>query len=80
MACGKGERRLELADLRGQPLGELELLSLAASTIRLEGFYVAEVCLRRLVGLALGDEVIARVAGTDFDDVCFGTEAFDFFL
>ena len=41
---------------------------------------MAQVRAAGLVGLALRDEEIARVARADFDDICFGTKAFDFFF
>ena len=72
LASGKCEGRLELADLGCECLGDDELLGFALRTARFEGFDVAEVCLGRLVGLALWDEVVAGVAGADFYDVGFG--------
>ena len=80
LAGGKGELRSDFGNTGGDFLEGEQFLTLAAHAGRLKGFHVAEVGTGGLVGLALGNEEIAGIAGADFDDVGFGTEAFDFFF
>src|SRR4051812_29318774 len=79
LACLHGDGDAGLLDLLAERLRAVELLGFAETAGLLEGFDVLAVGLRERNGHALGQEIIARVAGADFDLVAFGAKAVDRF-
>lgn len=77
---GQGELRRKFGNLGRDLLEGSDLFGFAAGAGSLEGLDMAKVRAACLVGLALGNEEVPGVTSAYFDDICFGTKAFDFFF
>ena len=80
LAGGQGEFRGKLGNFGRDFLEGEEFLGFAAGAGCLESLDMAKVRTAGLVSLALRDQEVPGVASAYFDDICFGTKAFDFFF
>ncbi len=83
LAClsgGEGELDFQLLESRSDLLSFGDFIGFTLGANFLEVFDLTKVAFGSFIGLAAGDQEVARETATDFNHIGFGAEVFDLFF